>query len=308
MKFTLHERAFHPDENFGLGGFWFDGDSRGFSFLPRGRVTSRVGVLMNIDAKESDIEAPSAYSDPSTSPLGGYFSVHEKYEQEGTRPQAVYLSKSISRYTPDSIQNISLVMHSWGKNHAARPTQDYVRDDGASKLEPVIPNLDITLNFTMRIDLHRKKILIESTLRGDGFPNSEVFIRDSADTPIMLNTHHRIGVAAGQLFGNHNHMLASTEIEIDCDESANFVGPIKAMRSVNFMPYDYDLLGVAGTTDFDIPGWNNLHISRDPSVKNMLGMDSDNGAVHEFPYTGRHSVDEIFDEVSMEDLSNWDYK
>ena len=48
--FTLHERAFHPDKDFGIGGFFFKGDNRGGSNVyNRKEARSRVGVFWKID-------------------------------------------------------------------------------------------------------------------------------------------------------------------------------------------------------------------------------------------------------------------
>ncbi len=38
--YTIHARAFHPDENFGPGGLYFSADNRGFT--PDLGVTSRI--------------------------------------------------------------------------------------------------------------------------------------------------------------------------------------------------------------------------------------------------------------------------
>lgn len=312
MAYKFHMRAFHPDEGFGMGGFGFEGDNRGFSFLPRGRVTSRIGATSNIDTSGQRIENPVAYSDPSTSPWG----IHEDYSAPSKAPEAWLIKRSISPHVEDGMQNVDFLIHNRGQNHAFRVTEDgrgaHIPIPFTDKRLDFVPYLDIRVHFSMRVDLHRKLIHIESTLTGDGFPNSEVFIRDHADTPIMLNTHHRIGHAAGQLIGNHNHLLASSEFTIECDGSGNFTGPIEAIRSVDFMPFDRDLVAIAGTTNFSIPSWNNLHLARQATEKGFLGLDTDDDLPipywdHEYPRDGDWGIDDLFDEPKAEDLPDWNH-
>lgn len=301
MRYTFTERAFHPDESFGLGGFGFEGDNRGFSFMQGD--TSRVRGRVTIDTRARTISSPPQVdSSPSTSPLG----IYEDYSSEDRKPQGEYLSRSISPFIEGGTQNVAFVVHTWGKNHAFRLTQDGFSPSW------VIPDLDVTVHFTMRIDLAARKIRIESTLTGDGFPNTEVFISDSLGTTLMLNTHHRIGHAAGQLIGNRNHLLASTEIVVDCTAAGGFTGQVQAVRCVDFMPFDRDLIGIAGTTDFAIPNWNALHLSRNPTEKGFLGLDTDDdlpipGRNMEYPRDGNWGIDDFFDPPDTDDVEDWDH-
>lgn len=45
--YRIYERAFHPDENFGLGGMGFKGDNRGYSFMLN--ATARVWSVLSVD-------------------------------------------------------------------------------------------------------------------------------------------------------------------------------------------------------------------------------------------------------------------
>jgi len=299
-KFTLHERAFHPDGKFGMGGLWFEGDDRGFSFITdRNRVTSRVGGIWEIDTASSQITEIDVYSDPSRAPWGST----SNYSTPETKPTGRILNSAVSPKIDDGLQAVNLRVHTRGKNQAFT--------NWAPINNLVVPDLDVTVHLMLQIDRHKKTMRITSTLLGDGFPNSEVFIIDSADTPIMLNTHHRIGHAAGQLIGNHGHLLAASEIEIGIDDSDNFINPITAKRCVDFMPFSRDLLAIAGTS-FTIPTWNALHLARDPSEKGLLGMDTDDnlpipGWDHEYPRDGNWGLDDFFSEPTEKDLPNWDH-
>lgn len=299
MKYRLYERAFHPDKNFGIGGLFFDGDGRGFSTKRENEgVTARVWAYVDIDTSARNISSPVVASDPSKSPWG----IAESYQTPDRKPRGALLSKSISPESSDGMQNVALIMHTWGKNHSFRITQD------GPSLNWIIPDLDVTTYFMMRIDLHKNEIHIESTIRGDGFPNSEVFICDEGDTRIMLNTHHRIGQAVAQLGGNHNHLLSSTEIVVGCDGLGNFTGPIQAVRSVDFMPYDRDLIEEAGTTTFSITAWNRLHTSRKATESSFIGLDTDDRLPsHMYPRDGNWAVDDVFREPSVDDLPTWDH-
>lgn len=300
-RYTLHCRTFHPDEGFGLGGMGFKGDNRGFSFLTdRGRVTSRTGGIWTIDAQGATITQDEIYSDPSTAPWG----TTSDYSTPAHAPTGTLLRSTVSPYMEDGLQTANLRAHFRGKNQAFT---------GSTTVNNIIvPDLDITIHVMLQIDRHREKMTITSNLLGDGFPNSECFIIDSAQTPIMLNTHHRIGHAAGQLVGNHGHLLAGTEIEIGIDGSGNFVNPVHATRSVDFMPFDRDLIAIAGT-DFTIPTWNNLHLARTPTERGLLGIDTDDnlpipGLDHEYPRDGRWGIDDLFSEPTADQLPEWDHE
>ena len=298
--FTLYERAFHPDKKFGSGGFWFEGDDRGFSFLDDKRATSRVYSSTKIFVEERVVDGPEVKSHPSKAPWG----TAEDYSDPNTQPKGELLTGSVSPLIPDGLQTVNVKIHTWGKNHAFTSFKDF------NKL--VVPDLDVTVHLMMRIDRHRQEIGITCNLTGDGFPNLEVFLRDSSNTPLMLCTHHRIGHAAGQLIGNHNHLLSSCEITVATDGNMNFTGPIHVTRAVDFMPFDYDLRKIAGRSEMSLPEWNNLHVARDPSVKGFLGLDTDDdlpipGWDHEYPRDGWLGIDDIFSEPKVKDLPDWNH-
>jgi hypothetical protein len=198
-------------------------------------------------------------------------------------------------------------MKTWGKNHAF-PTE-YISN---TLTRSVVPSLDITIEIYALIDRHRGLMSIQSTLKGDGFPNSEVFIYDSARTPLMLNTHHRFGNAAGQLVGDHKHILSSTLITVGINADACFIGPVHAKRCVDFKPWDHDLLAGAGTTDFSLANWNGLHLARNPSELDSLGLDTDDslpipGVTHMWPRSRKNGSSLWPKEVQSSDLDGWNH-
>ncbi len=194
-----------------MGGFGFAGDNRGFSFMPRGSVTSRVGGRWKIDTRKAEVSQIEVYSDASHAPWG----TQAAYNTPETRPTGRILRNTISPFTEDSLQAVSLRVHTRGKNQAftSSPMINNI----------VVPDLDVIVDITMQFDRHKGTVRITSNLLGDGFPNSEVFMVDSLGSELMLNTHHRIGHASGQLIGNHGHILASSEIIVGIDDSDNFV-------------------------------------------------------------------------------------
>lgn len=330
--YRIYERAFHPDENFGLGGMGFKGDNRGYSFMLN--ATARVWSVLSVDtaAPNMDVtqDAPefNVVSDLSTAPayLGGRT---EAYIDRDTRPTGTALVTG-GPEVADGLQSISIQIETRGKNHAF-PTE-YIADlrdtlgvddlydrlgGGGIPMNPesriVVPDLDVQVSLTLLIDRHNNKMTITSNLTGDGFPNTEVFIYDAANTPLMLNTHHRIGTAAGQLIGNHRHLLASTVIIVDIDDNGNFIGPVHAERSVDFMPWDTDLIAQAMTVDFDIASWNGLHLARDPTEEGIFGLDTDDnlpipGLGHMWPRDRRDAgIRSVFQEPELSDLPHWDH-
>ncbi|MDA7423072.1 hypothetical protein, partial [Tritonibacter multivorans] len=270
--YVIHARAFHPDKKFGLGGLGFHGDNRGFSASLSS--TSRIYAFGQVDFMTSTWTEFDVNSDPSTAPwfLGG---TREEYIEAETKPEG-HASFVSSPFAPNGMQTGNFQWNFRGINHAFTPNRAF------NNL--VVPYLDLsgTIVFAIDRDPDVLEMQITSTLRGDGFPNSEVFIIDSNDTPIMLNTHHRMGYAAGQLAYNAQHLLGGTLITVKINADGNFVGPIRATRCVDFMPEARDLLieeegffRDTYRTDYSITQWNRLHTKRDPSEKNILGFDTD---------------------------------
>lgn len=334
-RFKIYGRAFHPDKNFGLGGLGFKGDDRGFSFMVND-VSSRVWSRFTVDTQNPTKYAVSpppkedfqVFSDLSIAPiyLGGR---SEKYTSTDTLPSGEARSAG-GPHVPDGLQNITVDIKTTGINHAF-PTE-YLADlrrllqiddlyealgGGDIPMNPetrmLVPSLDIQLGVTLLIDRHKKKIRITSNLMGDGFPNAEVFIVDGAETPVMLNTHHRIGSAASQLIGNHGHLLAATIITIGIDDHDNFVGPIEAQRCVDFMPWDTDILTIAMTTEFALYEWNGIHVARAATETGIFGFDTDDalpfGQDHRWPRDRRDSgkISKLFKEPTLSDLPHWDH-
>ena len=330
--YKIHERAFHPDKGFGMGGMWFKGDDRGFSFMTNAtaRVWSTLRVNTQTPVMDLTQDAPEflVRSDPSAAPtlLGGR---SENYTTKETAPTGTALITG-GPEVADGIQSITVQIETRGKNHAfpteyladirnntgIRQVYDYLGGKNIPmnpETNMLVPDLDVQVAITMVIDRHKKKMRIMSNLTGDGFPNTEVFIYDAADTPLMLNTHHRIGTAAGQLIGNHRHLLGSTVITVDIDGAGNFVGEVKAERCVDFMPWDTDLLAQSRATTFQIYEWNGLHIARTPTEKGIFGMDTDDylpipGLGHLWPRDRRDAgITTVFEEPSVADLPHWDH-
>ena len=259
-SYTIHARAFHPDKLFGPGGLWFSGDDRGFT-TDLG-VTSRIKAKWELDFFTSAVTDRRVRSDPSHNNITGQT---EHYTTPETQPTEDADFRA-SGYTAEGMQTGNLQWQFRGINHAFTPS--------IGVNNAVVPYLDLSGAIAFAIDRHpdHRTMQITSTLHGDGFPNSEVFIIDSVGMAVMLNTHHRMGYAAGQLFGDRQNLLGGTQIIININADGAFVGPIQAVRSVDFMPEARDLLiehdgwfRDTYRTNYSVSAWNRLHTNRDPS-------------------------------------------
>lgn len=268
-EYTIHARAFHPDGRFGMGGMYFKGDSRGFDTSLA--VTSRIRAEWTLDFMTGTNTNPRPISDPSTAPWG----VQENYEDERTQPEGNGVLGA-SPFNPEGMQTGNFQWNFRGINHA------FTRWPSVNNI--IVPWLDLsgTVVFSIDRDPEVQTVKFTSTLRGDGFPNSEVLVVDSNDTALMLNTHHRMGYAAGQLAYDAQHMLGGTVVTVGVNADGNFVGPVRATRCVDFMPEARDLLidvdgWISDTyrTAYSLTEWNELHTKREATESNFLGFDTD---------------------------------
>lgn len=312
-SFTVHARAFHPDTKFGLGGLGFHGDNRGFSTGLD--VTSRIRFQADIDFMVPFSPQPTVTSDPSTAPwfLGG---TREEYTDAEVVPEGGGQLVA-GPFSPEGLQTGNYQWNFRGINHAFTPSRDLNNI--------VVPYLDLsgTIAFAFDRDPDVLTLQITSNLRGDGFPNSEVFILDANENALMLNTHHRMGYAAGQLAYDAQHILGGTVITVGISADSAFVGPVRATRCVDFMPEARDLLieedgwfSDTYRTDYSLTAWNRLHTDRDPSEKDILGFDTDDRLPlpRLVPWGGErpsgqdwNDWDDPFSDVGPEDLPDWNH-
>ncbi len=292
-----------------MGGMYFKGDSRGFETSLD--VTSRIRAEWSLDFMTGASTNARPISDPSTAPWG----THEDYTDEEVQPEG-NATFTASPFTSDGMQTGNLQWHFRGINHAFTGSRTFNN--------VFVPYLDLSGTMVFAIDREESErtIQITSTLRGDGFPNSEVFVIDSNETAVMLNTHHRMGYAAGQLAYDAQHLLGGTLITIGINADGNFIGPVRATRCVDFMPEARDLLieedGFFRDTyrvDYSLSAWNRLHTKREASESNILGFDTDDSLPipRLNPFGGErpsgqnwNGWDDPFTDADAEDLQDWD--
>jgi len=168
--------------------------------------------------------------------------VRNDYSQPRKHPRK-NLSGEISPYREDGDQFVSVTFTYAGKNFAM-PFADgdkpkwwlggndahWVwggrRSDGGSDTgggsrkfwqdwNGLVPDLDVTQKLSLRIARSLKKAHVVSVITGDGFPNCESFMVDTAKSTLFLATHIRMGTAATQLPGGR--ALPMNRIMMDVD-------------------------------------------------------------------------------------------
>lgn len=156
--YTLNVRSYAPFVRFGGG---FEGDSRGPSMSPL--VTSRIAVRLVFNPQTGNIGKPAATSSGTKFlPLG----TSAMGEPRATLARADRL--------PDGFL-LALDV------------------SGANPLVPGAPDID--LHVTLRISLSMGSLNVLTNLRGDRFPNAEVFITDGAGRSQMIVTYETPGGA-----------------------------------------------------------------------------------------------------------------
>ena len=312
--YTIHARAFHPDAGFGAGGLFFSGDNRGFSANVSPQTTSRIRAFWEIDVINDEIGDRDVRSDKSSNPITG---IEELYIEKSKQPNES-ATLSMSKFFPTGMQTGSLRWRFGGINHG------FTTSEWFNNL--VVPSLDCsgTIVFSFFREEENPRLRIDSFLLGDGFPNSEVFIEDSAGTRIFLHTHHRFGYAAKQLIGEGRFLLGGTLLEVGIDGSGNFLPSIVATRCVDFMPGDRDLLIEHDgffydtyDTQYDIEEWNEVHSSRVPTEEDWLGFDTDDALpLPMIPLVNPRTIpkgqdinnlDDLVTSPGPEDLEDWDH-
>lgn len=128
----------------------------------------------------------------------------------------------------------------------------------------MVPDLDVTHEFSFRINRSSKKIHVSSAISGDGFPNCESFLVDSARNVIFLGTHIRIGTAATQLPGGRSLPMTRTLLTVDWLPGDLFGSGVDVD-----LANDYTGNGspqeVVGAGQRSLSAWNSSHSGRDAS-------------------------------------------
>lgn len=194
--FQLSARRFAPFHQFGG---YFEGDA-GSRNIPRtsegsgGHSTDPLAtarVETTVDVSGNQISATS-HCDMSRHPLFG--------EEQGV-PQTVDSSQTGGNNTG----HIEVA-------HAAS--------------NPLLPAPDIDTYVHADYEVTQSNLHVEGVVRGDDFPNSEVFISDSAGNSVMLSEfqteHGSLNGPLGHLWGEGNALLGIFDANIPLDEHGNF--------------------------------------------------------------------------------------
>lgn len=236
-KYEVNTRSFHPNKNFEPGGFRFHGDNRGFSLGEswanadepdaRGRPTSRVWQRFQLDMaleklgnltndKNSKLKVGSNTSAPGPG-LWGLLGHEERYDDEALKPKGT-LQATVAQALHAGQKHVALSAWYGGENHAFISSTSQQKLTGHS----IVPTLDVFSSFIFRLERVQHYMDIAVLVDGDGFPNTESFIKDPAGSTLFLGRHVRIGIPATHLFGKNHRFMWAYAIRIEMDTQGNF--------------------------------------------------------------------------------------
>lgn len=259
---TLYTRSFHPDEAFGLGGLGFKGDNRGFR--SNTKATARIYHWIEINLHAAQFGKVQCDSDPSANWAAGKIGIDisNDYSEKRKKPVHSEEPKNITPYRQDGDQAVNVKVKYAGKNFAFPLSNT---DWGHSFYSSVVPDLDVTNEVSLRINRTAGKAVVTCRISGDGFPNCESFIIDSAGNVLFLASHVRVGTAATQLPGGRAISMCYTLMEVDWNAADDTLGSeVRVQFAHDFAssggPFE---LATASVKSRD--AWNKIHTGRDAS-------------------------------------------
>lgn len=192
-QYQLCVRTFAPWKTFS----GFEGDNRSFSTSPD--VTFRTGGFLVFDIESGDvIEGPNGLS-------------------SGTRRDEddAKIFSEVTSTVEDLNSHLGVIRFS-------------LSTAGSNPIIPLSPNIDIELGFMAFIN--EGNLFVEGVLRGDEFPNAEVYIRDSKGNPFLLTTFQtQYGPTVGPVLalpGNGDDVMSEFKIGIMLDDNNCFIGSV----------------------------------------------------------------------------------
>ncbi|AJD39836.1 hypothetical protein C9413_18885 [Rhizobium sp. SEMIA 4085] len=255
-KLTLWTRSFHPLENFGAGGLFFEGDNRNFSTSLG--VTARIKQSVEIYLTQAKVVGRRAISDPSSN---RYIGTYEDYSDPKKQPQAEVRGQ-VDPYRPDGDQHAQVFLSYRGQNFALPGSQT---EGGREFYSGVVPELDVTNSVDIHVDRAAQKMTFSCRMVGDGFPNAESFLLDISQNPLFLVTHRRVGSATGQLAGNRRIAMACSSGRVDFPSDA-FGSALEAYFALDYATHvggPVDLFDEGGVKPSSRESWNQMHERRD---------------------------------------------
>ncbi len=246
-KYEVNMRSFHPNKQFERGGFRFHGDNRGFSLEESyfekpptenditSRIWQRYQLDMALEAATNLTKTPSAKlkqeSNPSDSGPWPWSMAGSKedYKKKEYKPSGTLEATKVN--IPHNGQK-EVEVRSWygGENHAFLFSRTiHGLTEGAKSLVSKdakgwtpVPVLDARAELSIKVERIALYMDILSLVYGDGFPNCEAFIKDSAGNKVFLGTHVRIGAPATHLAGDNKRLMYANAIRVEIDRNGNF--------------------------------------------------------------------------------------
>lgn len=259
-RLTLYTRSFHPDEDFGFGGLGFKGDNRKFSSSRK--ATSRVYHYIDIDLIAATFGKPVCDSDPSANYYAEDLGFKNNYSEPRKKPRHDELPHNITPYRKDGDQAVNIKVTYAGQNFAFPGANT---DKGHWLYSKFVPDLDVTNEVSLRINRSAGKAVVTCRISGDGFPNCESFIIDSANNVLFLASHIRVGTAATQLPGGRAISMCYTLMEVDWNAADDTFGSNVRIQ------FAHDFASSGGPFELALSGekdrieWNKIHTGRDAS-------------------------------------------
>jgi hypothetical protein len=235
-QYSLYVRRYSPFRSFGGG---FEGDNRGFTTDLH--VTSRTVGVATFSPRSGAPVAFAGYSTGSSWVGPGEVRKSHRLGSIGLHVGQVRVTILNGLCLPNGV---SFTLHTEGN----LPLKDIffhrIIADGADKLNSKLrpgsprpqgtPDIDTFVDF--KATFSGDKALFEGVVRGDGFPNAEVFMLDTSLQVVALLDYRTKSGAAGplhRLFGSHaSNRLASFRLEIELKPDGSFRRDYKGSATV----------------------------------------------------------------------------
>lgn len=134
---------------------------------------------------------------------------------------------------------------------------------GDVPMNGLVPDLDVVNQVTLFLNRETEKGYVLLNMSGDGFPNAESFIIDSATNVLGLATHIRTGSAMTQLPGGRSIKMCYTSLtDVDWSKTDILGANVDAAEVTDFMSYSYTSVA---TGVMSRAALNDKHTDRDAS-------------------------------------------
>jgi hypothetical protein len=227
VEYSLVVRRYAPFRSFGGGG---EGDDRGYSTDMD--ATSRIGSVARFKPGTALVHT---HAFTSSSSWVGPWALIKRYNVWEIGHHSSDVSVSVSGVLARG-NRVAFTMHSEGsapvKDIALGMVPGVARGiDRASKfIRPHarrpqgVPDIDTFVDF--RGTFRERSALFEGLVRGDGFPNAEVFVVDARGRAVGLVDYRTGSCWAGpwyRLFSAHaKNRLAEFRVEVDLEPDGSF--------------------------------------------------------------------------------------